>query len=244
MNPNNTVEKMQSMRMKTMADLYRRSLTENLYSELSIDDFMAMLIDSEWEDRQRKKIANLIKRANFKMQACLTDIDYHPDRGLDKTLVQRLAELNFIKNAENVILTGATGVGKSYLAQAIGNMACQMLYKTRYFITGRFFDAAKLARLDGTYGKMMGQLEKTDLLILDDFGLHSMDQANRQVLLDIIEQRHGLKSTVIASQIPVSEWHGLIGEGTIADAILDRLVYSSHRIDLKGESLRKKQRLT
>lgn len=234
---------MQSMRMKTMADLYHRSLTENLYSDLSTDDFMAMLIDNEWEERQRKKIANLIKRAGFKVQASVSDIDYHPDRGLDKTLVQRLAELNFIKNAENIILTGATGVGKSYLAQAIGNLACQMLYKTRYFITGRFFDAAKLARLDGTYVKLMGQLEKSELLILDDFGLHSMDQANRQVLLDLIEQRHGVKSTVIASQIPVSEWHGLIGEGTIADAILDRVVYSSHRIDLKGESLRKKQSL-
>jgi len=244
MNPNNTVDKMHSMRIKTMAELYHRSLTENLYNDLSIDDFMAMLVDSEWEERQRRKIANLIKQAGFKVHASVPDIDYHPDRGIDKTTIQRLAGLTFIKNAENIILTGATGVGKSYLAQALGNLACQMLFKTRYFITGRFFDAAKLARLDGTYVKLMGQLQKTDLLILDDFGLHNIDQTSRPILLDVIEQRHGVRSTIISSQIPVSQWHGLIGEGTIADAILDRLVYSSHRIELKGESQRKKQRLT
>ncbi|MFU8832101.1 MAG: ATP-binding protein, partial [Wenzhouxiangella sp.] len=125
----------------------------------------------------------------------------------------------------------------------IGNLACQMLVKTRYFITARFFDAAKLAKLDGSWPKLLGQLQKTDLLILDDFGLHTIDHKDRQFLLDVIEQRHQLASTIMCSQIPVSEWHTLIGEGTIADAILDRLVYSSHRVELKGDSLRKKQNL-
>lgn len=229
--------------MKTMAELYRRTISENLYGELSTDELMTTLIDAEWEERQRRKIANLIKRADFKQTATVSDIDYHPQRSLDKTTMQRLFSLSFLKNAENVIITGATGVGKSYLGQAIGNQACQMLYKVRYFITARYFDKAKLAQLEGTYPKLLKQLQKTDLLILDDFGLHSMDQAARQLLLDLIEERCSSSSTIICSQVPVSGWHELIGEGTIADAILDRIVYSSHRIELQGESMRKKHGL-
>lgn len=229
--------------MKTMADLYHRTISENLFGDLSTDELMSTLIDAEWEERQRRKIANLIKRAAFKQTAAASDIDYHPQRSLDKTTVQRLLSLSFLKNAENIIITGATGGGKSYLGQAIGNQACQMLYKVRYFVTARFFDKAKLAQLEGTYPKLLKQIHKTDLLILDDFGLHSMDQTDRQLLLDLIEERYGTASTIICSQIPVSNWHKLIGEGTIADAILDRIVYSSHRIELKGESMRKKHRL-
>lgn len=243
MNSHNTLDKMRAMRMKTMAELYHRTMSENLFGELSTDELMTTLIDAEWEERQRRKIANLIKRAAFKQQACASNIDYHPQRGLDKTSVQRLLSLRFLKNTENLIITGATGVGKSYLGQAIGNQACQMLYKVRYFVTARFFDHAKLAQLEGTYPKLLKQLHNADLLILDDFGLHSMDQTDRQLLLDVIEQRYNTTSTMICSQIPVSGWHKLIGEGTIADAILDRIVYSSHRIELQGESMRKKQRL-
>lgn len=243
MNTHNTIEKMRAMRMKTMAEIYHRSIHEHHYKDLGTDEFMAMLVDSEWEERQRSKITNLIKRAGFRIQARASDIDYQSSRNLDKTMLQRLLTLNFIKNTENIIITGPTGVGKSYLGQAIGNLACQMLVKTRYFITARFFDAAKLAKLDGSWPKLLGQLQKTDLLILDDFGLHTIDHKDRQFLLDVIEQRHQLASTILCSQIPVSEWHTVIGEGTIADAILDRLVYSSHRVELKGDSLRKKQSL-
>ena len=142
-----------------------------------------------------------------------------------------------------ILITGPTGTGKSWLGQAIGRQACLMLFKTRYFVTARFFDEAKLAKLDGSWPKLLKTLHKTDLLILDDFGLHPMDPADRQLLLDVIETRHQTASTILCSQIPVSGWHKLIGEGTIADAILDRVVYSSHRIELKGESLRKKTTL-
>lgn len=244
MNPHTTLEKMRAMRLKAMAELYQQSLDTNIYSQLSIDEVLASLIDTEWEERQQRKIAGLIKQAGFRQQASATDIDYHPDRGLDKTLVGRLLALNFVKKAENLIITGPTGTGKSWLGQAIGRQACLMLHKTRYFVLARFFDQAKLAKIDGSWPKLLKTLSKTDLLILDDFGLTPMDPADRQLLLDVIETRHQVTSTMLCSQIPVSGWHKLIGEGTIADAILDRVVYSSHRIELNGESLRKKQSLT
>lgn len=244
MNPHNTLEKMRAMRLPAMAELYQQSLDSNLYNELSLDEVMATLVDAEWEDRQQRKIAGLIKRAGFRQQAAATDIDYHPDRGLDKTMMGRLLSLNFARKAENLIITGPTGTGKSWLGQAIGRQACLMGLKTRYFVTARFFDEAKLAKLDGSWPKLLKKLYKTDLLILDDFGLHPMDPADRQLLMDLIETRHQESSTILCSQIPVSGWHKLIGEGTIADAVLDRVVYSSHRLELKGQSLRKKQRLT
>lgn len=243
MNPNNTLEKMRAMRLRTMAELYQQSLSSNTYQHLSVDEVMDTLIDAEWEDRQQRRIAGLIKRAGFRQQAAATDIDYHPDRGLDKTMMGRLLSLNFARKAENLIITGPTGTGKSWLGQAIGRQGCLMQLKTRYYVTARFFDEAKLAKLDGSWPKLLKSLYKTDLLILDDFGLHPMDGADRQLLMDLIEARHQAASTILCSQIPVSGWHKLIGEGTIADAILDRVVFSSHRIELKGESLRKKQRL-
>lgn len=243
MNTHTTIEKMRTMRMSTMASLYHQATTEHLFKDLSSDDFVSMLIDTEWEARQTRRIANLIKTASFNQGASPTDIDYSASRSLDKTTMQRLLSLQFMQHAENIIITGPTGVGKSYLGQAIGVQACQMLHRTAYFVTARYFDAAKLAKLEGTYLKLIKQLQKCKLLILDDFGLHSLEQADRQFLLDLIEQRTGKASTIICSQIPVSSWHEMIGESTIADAILDRVVHSSHRIELKGESLRKKQRL-
>jgi DNA replication protein DnaC len=243
MNEQHTLEKMKSMKMNAMAELYYQSTTQNSFTDMDVDSFMAMMVDREWDSRQSRKIEGLIKSAGFRINASPMNIDYSNQRMLDKAYINRLLGLGFLKKAENIILTGPTGVGKSYLAQTFGHQACQMLSKVRYYITARLFEQAKLARLEGTYHKLLKAYQNTQLLILDDFGLHSMDTFDRQTLLDIIEERHQKCATIFCSQIPVSKWHQLIGEGTIADAILDRVVYSSHRIELKGESLRKNKTL-
>ncbi len=239
MNKNQTIEKLKSMRLHAMAEQYQHHLQNNLYSDATADEYLGLLIDHEWEERQNAKIQRLIKQADFRQKSSVADIDYVTARNLDKNMFNRLSNLDFITKKENVILTGASGVGKSYLAQALGHQACLMTFKTQYYITSRLFNRLKLAKVDGTYDKELKKLNKVDLLILDDFGLQSFDNYARNALMDLIEDRFNSKATIVSSQIPVSTWYDVIGEGTIADAILDRLVNSSHRINLKGESLRK-----
>lgn len=239
MNKNQTIEKMKGMRLIAMAGMYQHHLQNNLFNDSTPDEYISLLTDHEWEDRQNKKIQRLLKQAAFRQKATIVDIDYTSARNLDKNMFARLSSLDFIAKKENLILTGASGVGKSYLTQALGHQACLMGLKTQYFITARLFNRLKLAKVDGTYNKELKKLMKLDLLILDDFGLQAFDVHARESLMDIIEDRFSNKSTIVSSQIPVSTWYDIIGEGTIADAILDRLVNSSHRIDLKGDSLRK-----
>ncbi len=239
MNKNQTVEKLKSMRLHAMANMYQHHLQNNLYSDATADEYIGLLTDHEWEERQNNKIQRLLKQAGFRQKASIADIDYSNARNLEKNMFQRLSSLDFVSKKENIILTGASGVGKSYLAQALGHQACLMEIKTQYHITSRLFNRLKLAKVDGTYDKELKKLIKVDLLILDDFGLQAFDNYARNALMDIIEDRFSNKSTIVSSQIPVSTWYDIIGEGTIADAVLDRLVNSSHRIDLKGESMRK-----
>jgi DNA replication protein DnaC len=239
MNNNQTIEKLQSMRLSAMAELHSQSITNNTYQKQTPDEYLALLTDCEWEDRQNKKIIRLQKKAGFKQQAGMQDIIFSEARNLDKNMWDRLATLQFIKQQENLIITGASGVGKSFLGQALGYKACSLGYSTSYQVTARLFNRMKLAKVDGTYLRELKKITNTKLLILDDFGLQSMDNIAREVLLDIIDERHSKASTIVSSQIPVSAWYDIIGEGTIADAILDRLVNSSHRINLKGDSLRK-----
>ncbi len=239
MNNQNTIEKMKQMRLSGMAEMHYTNINNNINLEYTIDQYVAMLIDQEWENRQNRKIKNLINSARFRYSATIKDIDYSANRQLDKNTFQRLALLDFVRNHENLIITGATGTGKSYLAQALGNQACLMLVKTQYYNTARLLDNLKLAMLEGNYTKHMKKIENAELLILDDFGLSAFDNQARQALMDIIESKYDRSSIIISSQIPISGWHEVIGEGTIADAILDRIVHSSHRIQLKGESLRK-----
>jgi DNA replication protein DnaC len=239
MNNNQTVEKLRTMRLTAMAEMHLSQVKSNQISHHTPDEYLSLLTDQEYENRHNKKVDRLISVANFKQSASIAQVDYTTQRNLEKNMFQRLSSLEFIKQKQNLILTGPSGVGKSYLAQAIGNQACMMAHRVSYHTTARLFNKLKLAKLDGTYHKELKKLAKTDLLILDDFGLQAFDSHAREALMDIIDDRFDQKSTIIASQIPVSVWYDIIGEGTIADAILDRLINSSHRIDLKGESLRK-----
>lgn len=239
MNNNQTIEKLRKMRINAMADLHMQHVKNNQLSQVTPDDYLALLTDHEWEDRQNKKIQRLLKQAGFRENATLADVNYSQSRNLDKNMFQRLSSLDFIGRKENLIFTGPSGVGKSYLAQALGHQACMMEYKVLYSITSRLFKRFKLSKVDGTYMKELSKLSKMDVLILDDFGLQSLDKHDRETLMDIIDDRHNQKTTIVSSQIPVSAWYDIIGEGTIADAILDRLVNTAHRIDLKGDSLRK-----
>ncbi|APY10451.1 ATP-binding protein [Seonamhaeicola sp. S2-3] len=239
MNTNHTIEKLRKMRLTAMAELHRNHLSDNRIEGLTPDQYLALLTDHQWEDLQNRKIKRLITQAAFKQGATLADIDYLHNRNLDRNMFERLAALDFIQKKENLIITGASGVGKSYIAQALGHQACMMDKRTLYTNTARLMKRLKLSKVDGTYLKELGKLLKVDLLILDDFGLQSFDNHDREALMDIIDERHNKNATIIASQIPVSAWYDIIGESTIADAILDRIVNSSHRINLTGESLRK-----
>lgn len=244
MNAQQTIEKMKHMRLTAMAELYHQSISENRFDGLTQDEWMALLIDHEWEDRQNRKIRSLIRRSAMNHHISVQDIDFTTERNLSKNQFDRLLSLLFIKNHENVIICGPAGTGKSYLAQALGYQACHQLFKVQYFILARLFDHVRKYQVEAKYLKYLKALHKTHLLIIDDFGLHPFKKGDAQILLDVIENRHLKASTIINSQIPVNQWHQLIGEGTIADAILDRIVNTAHRINLNGHSLRKKMKLS
>jgi len=211
-----------------------------MHDDLTHDEEIDTLVQSEWEDRENKKINGHLRRARFRYPASIEEIDFTARRGLDKNQMLRLAEGTFLEKRENILITGATGVGKSYLSSALGHQSCQLGYRTLYFNTQKLFTRLKMLKADGSYIREISRIEKHDLLILDNFGLAPMDNVARMILLEIIEDRHNRKSTIISSQLPVAKWYEIIGESTIADAILDRMVHSAHRIELKGESLRKK----
>ena len=238
MNNNQTVEKLKQMRLNAMAELHLRYVKNNQLNESTPDEYLALLTDHEWENKQNQKIERLIKQAGFRQKTDITEIDFSATRNLDRNMFNRLATLDFLKRSENIIITGASGVGKSFIAQALGYKSCFEGHKVMYSNTARLFAKLKLSKADGTYIRELQKLQKVNLLILDDFGLHAFDNSTREILMDIIDDRYNKESTIISSQIPVSVWYDIIGEGTIADAILDRIINSSHRIDLKGESLR------
>jgi DNA replication protein DnaC len=235
-----TIEKLRQMRLSAMAELHLQHIKNNKSNDATPDEYLALLTEHEWDSRQNQKVNRLIKQAGFKQKADIAGVDYTAPRNLDKNMFNRLATLDFIKRKENIIITGASGVGKSYLAQAIGHHACVTGDRVIYTNTARLFTRLKLSKTDGTYIKELIKLQKVNLLILDDFGLQAFDNMSREMLMDIIDDRYNKMSTIISSQIPVSVWYDIIGEGTIADAILDRIVNSSHRINLKGESMKVK----
>lgn len=243
MNPQTTIEKMKSMRLKGMAEMYDSHVHDSLYNELTRDEYISLLVQQEWESRQGRKTNNLITTAKFRSQADIRNIDYGADRNLDKNSFDRLCSLRFIDQKENIIITGATGTGKSYLAQAIGHQACLHQNKTKYFTMSALVEELQMAKIQGTYHKLIRSIQSCSLLILDDFGLAPFDNLTRQALMDIVEYKYDQSSMIITSQIPIGNWHEMIGEGTIADAILDRLIHSSHRIALTGESMRRNKKV-
>jgi DNA replication protein DnaC len=241
MNNNTTLEKMRKMKFYGMLRTFTMNIEAGHNEKYTPDEMIAHLIASEWDDRHNRSIQRHITNARFRYHANIEQIQYDHNRTLDKNQIERLAQCNFIAKAENILISGSTGTGKSYLASALGHQACLLGYKTLYFNTSKLFSILKMSKADGSYTKEINRIEKQQLLILDDFGIQPLDTLNRSALMEIIEDRHEKTSIIITAQIPVSKWYELIGETTIADAIMDRIVHGAHRIDLTGESMRKKK---
>ena len=201
---------------------------------------LGLLVDREITERSSRRLQTRLKKAKLRQQGCFEDIDFRTPRGLDKQLILSLASCDWIKKANNILITGATGTGKSYLACALAHKACLEGHTVRYMRLPRLLEEIGISHADGSYGKLMQDLARTDLIILDDWGLAVMTQSQRHDLLELLEDRNGIRSTIVTSQLPVESWHEYIGDPTLADAILDRLVHSAYKINLKGESMRKK----
>lgn len=238
-----TLEKMKQMKLHGMMRAFQASIASGERENLSPDELISQLIESEWDDRHDRKLDRSLKNAHFRYKASVEQLSFDTARNLEKNQVMRLADCNFIKRKENILITGSTGIGKSYLASALGHHACSIGYKVLYQQSTKLFARLKLAKADGSYLKEIAKIERTDLLIIDDFGIQPLDTPSRTALLEIMEDRHGKTSTMITSQVPVSKWYDVIAEQTVADAVLDRLIHDAHRIEMKGESLRKKRNL-
>ena len=234
-----TIAKMNELKLFGMRDAWNTA--QETRARYTNDELVNLLVEAEWLYRQQKTQERRIKQAKFRYQALVAELDFSANRNIDKTQVARLAAGTFIDQAENIIVTGATGAGKSYVASAIGHHACLKQYRVLYANTNRLLADLKMSKADNSYPRAIARIAKQQLLILDDFGLQPLDGEARLILLDILEDRHGKHATIITSQLPVKEWHDVIGDHTIADAILDRLVHSAHRIEIKGESMRKKK---
>jgi DNA replication protein DnaC len=236
------LQKMRQMKFYGMVRAFRTSMENGSMDKVTPDEMVSILVDSEWDDRNNRRIERQMRNARFRYKANVEQVHFDINRNLDKNQLMRLAECTFIQRKENLLITGSTGIGKSYIASAIGNQACILGYKVLYANAAKLFSRLKMAKADGSYLREIAKIERQDLLILDDFGLQPLDGYSRSVLMEIIEDRHGNRSTIITSQIPVPQWYEVIGEQTVADAILDRIVHDAHRIELLGESLRKMQK--
>ncbi len=238
-----TFSKMKQMKLYGMHGAFKTAVETGKSDDYTIDQFISMMVDAEFDDRNNRKIERAIKNARFHYKASIEDMIYETARNIDKTKLLRLAQCEFIDSSENILITGSTGAGKSYIATALGYQACIEGFRALYFNTTKLFSKLKMAKADGSYLKELAKIQRHNLVIIDDFGLQALDNQNRIALLEIIEDRHNKGSIIVTSQIPVKGWYEVIGDKTIADAILDRLIHQSHRIELLGESMRRKRNI-
>jgi len=236
-----TLDKLKTLKLNEMARALEEQMGSQDWESLNFEERLGLLVDRELTFQENRRLQTRLKQAKLRQSVCMEDINYRHPRGLDKSLVKSLSTCRWIKDRHNVLITGPTGAGKSFLACALGHRACMEGFKVLYFRAPRLFDALGVARGDGRYCKLMASIAKADLLVIDDWGLSVLGVQERNDLLEVLEDRHELKSTVVASQLPVEHWHEAVGNQTLADAILDRLVHNAYKINLDGDSMRKKK---
>jgi DNA replication protein DnaC len=235
-----TTEKLQALRLHGMLAAWQEQGRQAEIAGLGFDERFALLVEAEWLRRENERLVRNLREAKLRLsQACLEDIDYSARRELDRAQIRQLATCRWVAEHQSVLITGATGTGKTYVACALAHQACRHGYRAVYRRTSRLFDELTLARADGTYARLLARLARIDVLIIDDFGLAPLEDQQRQDLLEVLEDRHDLHSTVVASQLPVQKWHAHIEEPTLADAICERLLHNAHRLVLKGPTRRK-----
>lgn len=236
-----TLDKMQSMKMSAMAEAFQKQFESPQYGELSFEERIGLLVDTEWTAREQRKLSRRLKGAKLRYPACIEDIDYHPSRRLDRQVILSLATCAWITSHQNLLVTGRTGTGKTYLACSFAERACRSGFTAHYVRAPRLLQDLTIARADGSYGRLLAKLAKLDLLAIDDWLITGLKDQERRDLLEVIEDRTERASTLIATQLPVKDWHAAIGEPTLADAICDRLIHRAHRIEISGPSLRERR---
>jgi len=234
-----TKQKLSTLKLTGMLEAFEQQRMQPQTHDLSFEERLGLLVDREMISRENKRLERLLRGAKLRVNACIEDINYRHPRGLDRSQMASLASCDWIKQKLNLCITGATGTGKTWLACALGNQACRQGHSVRYLRVPKLFEMLRIAHGDGSYPRLMNQLAKIEVLILDDWGLQKLNAPQRNDLMEIIEDRYKLRSTLIASQLPIDHWHDYVGEATLADAILDRLLHNAHRLILEGESMRK-----
>lgn len=236
-----TLDQLHELRLSGMARAWQEQRQSAQYDTLSFDERFAFLVEREYEERNNRRLKTRLSKARLRLQAAVEDIDYRTSRGLDKRLMLALATCGWVRENQNCLITGPTGAGKTYLACALGNKACREGFTVLYARAPRLLGELTLAKADGRYPKLMKTIARIELLILDDWATALLTDENRRDMLEIMEDRYQRKATLVAAQLPIEHWHDAIGDPTLADAILDRLVHNAHKITLKGESMRKKK---